>query len=236
MTVVSSGARQRLVVGGLLSASGNDKGHLAPALQEARRVLHQAGLPLAARLQVAGDAGYWSEEGLRFAALNRAWVDVLLKESSPTGPLAHEPGMLKREAFELQPSKRAVVCPAGRAMRGPVRNAFDSCEVYFGVGCAHCPPRARCTRGTCRKLSVRWEYECFGRAMLQRMSQRGAAAGFLASASCSRPLSPFMLSSQPSSLIFRADLQSDRFPKAMPGTCLRSALLARLARVETQDG
>ncbi|WP_375742854.1 transposase [Corallococcus interemptor] len=178
VTVVSSGARQRLVVGVLLSASGNDKGHLAQALQEARRVLHQAGLPASARLQVAGDAGYWGEEDLRFAALNRTWVDVLLKESSPTGPLANEPGMLQREAFVLQPASRTVVCPAGRAMRGPVRDASDACEVYSGVGCADCPQRPRCTRGPYRKLSVRWDYERFRQAMLQRMAQRGAAARY----------------------------------------------------------
>nr|WP_301340547.1 transposase [Corallococcus exercitus] len=86
--------------------------------------------------------------------------------------------MLRREAFTLQPSQRAVVCPAGRTMRGPVRNAFDACEVYFGVGCADCPQRARCTRGACRKLTVRWEYERLRQAMLQRMSQRGAAARY----------------------------------------------------------
>nr|WP_128798225.1 transposase [Corallococcus coralloides] len=178
VTVVSSGVRQRLVVGVLLSASGNDKGHLARALQEARRVLRQAGLPASARLQVAADAGYWSEEDLRFAALNRDWVDVLLKESSPTGPLANEPGMLRREAFEFQPSTRAVVCPAGRTMQGPVRNDFDSCEVYSGVGCADCPQRARCTRGPYRKLTVRWDYERFRQAMRQRMSQPGAIARY----------------------------------------------------------
>nr|WP_128799899.1 transposase [Corallococcus coralloides] len=178
VTVVSSGVRQRLVVGVLLSASGNDKGHLARALQEARRVLRQAGLPASARLQVAADAGYWSEEDLRFAALNRDWVDVLLKESSPTGPLANEPGMLRREAFEFQPSTRAVVCPAGRTMQGPVRNDFDSCEVYSGVGCADCPQRARCTRGPYRKLTVRWDYERFRQAMRQRMSQPGAVARY----------------------------------------------------------
>ncbi|RKI35813.1 IS5/IS1182 family transposase [Corallococcus sp. AB004] len=178
VTVVSSGARQRLVVGVLLSASGNDKGHLSQALQEARRVLHQAGLPASAQLQVAGDAGYWSEEDLRFAALNRAWVDVLLKESSPTGPLANKPGMLPREAFEFQPSTRAVVCPAGRTMRGPVRDTSGACEAYFGVGCADCPLRPRCTQRPRRKLTVRWEYERFRQAMLLRMSQQGAAARY----------------------------------------------------------
>ncbi|QAT86712.1 hypothetical protein EJ065_5176 [Corallococcus coralloides] len=141
-------------------------------------MLRQAGLPASARLQVAADAGYWSEEDLRFAALNRDWVDVLLKESSPTGPLANEPGMLRREAFEFQPSTRAVVCPAGRTMQGPVRNDFDSCEVYSGVGCADCPQRARCTRGPYRKLTVRWDYERFRQAMRQRMSQPGAVARY----------------------------------------------------------
>ncbi len=179
VTVVASGAQQRLVVGVLVGASGNDKGLLEPATQEARRVLHAAGVPLPVRLQVAGDSGYWSQEDLRFAALNAGCVDVLLNEGPASGPLANKPGMLQREAFQLQPSARSVLCPAGRAMHGPVRNNFDQCDVYFGVDCEGCPLRPRCTQGARRTFSVRWEYERLRQAMLQRMSQPGAAARYL---------------------------------------------------------
>ena len=177
-TVVACGAQPRLVLGVLLCASGNDKGLLEGATLEARRVLHAAGVPLPVRLQLAADSGYWSQEDLRFAALNSGCVDVLLKEGPASGPLANKPGMLKREAFLLQSSERAVVCPAGRTMQGPVLNNFDGCDVYFGVDCASCPLHARCTRGKRRTFTVRWDYERFRQAMQQRMQQPGAAARY----------------------------------------------------------
>ncbi|NOK15226.1 transposase [Corallococcus exercitus] len=178
LTVVASGVTQRLVVGVLLTASGNDKGHLEEALQQTRRVLHAAGVPLPVRLQVAGDSGYWSEEDLRFAALHHASVDVLLNPGPATGPLANKPGMFPREAFELQHARRAVVCPAGRPLRGPVRNRFDGCDVYFGVGCRTCHLRPRCTRAKCRTFTVRWEYESLLDAMQARMKQPDAKARY----------------------------------------------------------
>jgi transposase len=178
VTVVASGVQQRLVVGVLLGASGNDKGLLEQAVHEARRVLHSAGVPPPVRLQVAGDSGYWSEEDLSFAALNSSWVDVLLKQASATGPLANKPGMLRREDFQLKPSERTVVCPAGRTMHGPVLNNFDQCEVYFGVGCEDCPLRPRCTQGKRRTFTVRWEYERSRQAMLERMAQPDARARY----------------------------------------------------------
>ncbi|MCY1045864.1 transposase [Corallococcus sp. bb12-1] len=179
LTVVASGVTQRLVVGVLLTASGNDKGHLEEAMQRTRRVLHTAGVPLSTRLQVAGDSGYWSEEDLRFAAHQRPCVDVLLNPGPATGPLANKPGMLQREAFILQHARRAVVCPAGRTMRGPVLNHFDRCEVYFGEGCPTCSLRPRCTHARRRTFSVRWEYEGALEAMLARMRQPDAKARYL---------------------------------------------------------
>ncbi|WP_216619057.1 transposase [Corallococcus carmarthensis] len=178
LTVVASGVTQRLVVGVLVTASGNDKGQLEGAMQQTRRVLHAAGVPLPVRLQVAGDSGYWSEEDLRFAAQHHAWVDVLLNPGPATGPLANKPGMLPREAFELQHASRAVVCPAGRPMRGPVRNRFDRCDVYFGEGCPTCPSRPRCTQARRRTFTVRWEYESLLEAMRTRMRQPDAKARY----------------------------------------------------------
>ncbi|WP_208729986.1 transposase, partial [Corallococcus exercitus] len=179
LTVVASGVTQRLVVGVLLTASGNDKGHLEGAMQQTRRVLHAAGVPLPLRLQVAGDSGYWSEEDLRFAALHHACMDVLLNPGPATGPLATKPGMLPREAFELQHARRAVVCPAGRTMHGPVLNHFDRCEVYFGQGCPTCPLRPQCSQAERRTFTVRWEYEGLLEAMQTRMKQPDAKARYL---------------------------------------------------------
>jgi transposase len=178
VTVVASGVQQRLVVGVLVTASGNDKGHLEHAVQQAREVLWAAGVPTVARLQLAGDSGYWSEEDLRFAEHNSAWVDVLLKEGSATGPLANKPGMLQRQGFVLNPAARSVVCPAGRAMRGPVYDSVNQADSYYGVGCETCPLRPRCTRGRRRTFTVRWQYEQHRKAMLERMAQPGAQARY----------------------------------------------------------
>ncbi len=178
VTVVASGMQQRLVVGVLVTASGNDKGHLEHAVQQAREVLVAAGVPKEVRLQLAGDSGYWSEEDLRFAQLNSSWVDVLLKENSATGPLANKPGMLKREGFELKPSERSVVCPAGRTMRGPVYDSVNQADSYYGVGCETCPLRPKCTRGRRRTFTVRWQYEQHRKAMLTRMAQPDAQARY----------------------------------------------------------
>lgn len=178
VTVVASGAQQRLVVGVLVTASGNDKGHLEPAVEQARRVLHSAGVPMPARLQLAGDSGYWSQEDLRFAALNGHWVDVLLKEGPRTGPLANQPGMLPREDFQLLPQERAVVCPAGRRMRGPIYDRVHQYDNYYGVGCEKCPLRKQCTRGKRRTFTVSWQYEEVRQLMLKRMAQQDAQARY----------------------------------------------------------
>ena len=178
VTVVASGVQPRLVVGVLVSASGNDKGHLEHALKEARRVLHAAGVPPEVPLQAAADSGYWSEEDLRFAQHNKAWVDVLLKEGSATGPGANTPGLLQRTQFQLNASDKTVMCPAGRPMHGPVLDKVGGCEVYFGVGCEACPLRSRCTQGSRRTFTVRWEYERCRAAMLERMAQPDAQARY----------------------------------------------------------
>jgi transposase len=178
VTVVASGVQQRLVLGVLVTASGNDKGHLEAAVHEARRVLHAAGLPTPTRLQVAGDSGYWSEEDLRFAALNASWVDVLLKQGPMTGPLANQPNMLQRDTFQLLPSEKAVVCPAGRRMRGPVYDSVNQADSFYGVGCTQCPLRPRCTRSKQRTFTVRWQYEQYRQLMLERMAQQDAEARY----------------------------------------------------------
>jgi transposase len=178
VTVVASGAQQRLVVGVLVTASGNDKGHLEPAVVQARRVLHSAGVPMSARLQLAGDSGYWSREDLRFAALSSNWVDVLLKEGPRTGPLANQPGVLPREDFQLLPTERAVVCPAGRRMRGPFYDSVHQYDNYYGVGCEQCPLRQQCTRGKRRTFTVGWQYEEVRQLMLKRMAHQDAAVRY----------------------------------------------------------
>jgi transposase len=174
VTVTASGVRSRLVVGVLINAAPNDMGLLEDAVRQARGVLVQAGLPRQALLQVAGDAGYWSEKDLAFAAANSGWVDVLLDEKPETGPLRGEgKNYFGRDDFNLV-SQDEVLCPAGRRMTGPRKDKVNGCLVYFGDGCADCPKRKTCTPAQRRTLSVKWEYEKLRALMRQRMAQEGA--------------------------------------------------------------
>lgn len=229
VTVVASGVQQRLVLGVLLTASGNDKGLLQGAMLEARRVLHAAGVPLPVRLQVAGDSGYWSEEDLRFAALNASWVDVLLKPGPLSGPQANKPGLLKREGFQLLPSERAVVCPAGRRMRGPVYDSVNQCDSYYGVDCASCPLRPRCTRGSRRAFSVRWHYEEFRQSMLLRLGQEGAQARYRQRMATVEPV----FSSLQQDMHFRR--LSSRHPRTIDAEILLKLLAHNVSRLLTRS-
>ena len=174
VTVTASGVSTRLVVGVLINAAPNDLGLLQEAVRQARHVLVEAGLSQQAVLQVAGDAGYWSQEDLSFAAANTSWVDVLVKEKADTGPLrAKGKGYLGRDAFQLL-SQDEVLCPAGKRMKGPRQDKINGCLVYLGDGCADCPMRQACTPARRRIFSVRWEYERVRALMRQRMTQHGA--------------------------------------------------------------
>jgi transposase len=178
-TVVAAGPRERVVVGVLVSGAGSDQGGLGPGLQEARRVLLEAGVSPQARLQAAADAGFWCEQDLAFCQQNASWVDVLVKDLGEKGPLANKPGFFSRADFRLDCDERSGVCPAGRPMRGAAKAQADGSWRYEGQGCGDCPLRARCTSGRSpRTLYVRWDFERGKRFMRQRLAQPDAQARY----------------------------------------------------------
>ncbi len=178
VTVMASGAKSRLVVGVLINAAPNDVGLLEHVATQARQVLHKAGLPTVARLQVAADAGYWNEADLAFAQANAAWVDVLVKEKTNRGRLqAKGSDYFPRDAFRLV-SRDEVLCPADKPMVKTKHQKGPDSYVYKGNGCSRCPKHSACTPSKRRQLVVHWNYEKLRTWMLQRMSQDGAQARY----------------------------------------------------------
>ena len=180
LTVTASGAQSRLVVGVLINAAPNDQGLLEHAVLQARAVLHKAGLPSVASLQVAADAGYWSLPDLSFAQANTSWVDMLIHQKSNRSRLqAKGRPYFTRDAFRLV-SRDEVRCPADKPMRGPTRYKASSPHsfTYRGDGCTSCPKHHACTPSKSRQLVVHWDYEKLRSFMLQRMSQEGALARY----------------------------------------------------------
>jgi transposase len=176
LTITASGAQNRIVVGVLINAAGNDTGLLEAALTQARHMLHTVGLPLVARLQAAADAGYWSQQDLAFAAANTGWVDVLINEREDTSKLqGRGKNYFGRDAFQLR-SVEEVLCPANKRMLGPRRDR-DS-HGYRGDGCEHCLLHAACTPAKQRHLVINWEYERLKTSMRERMGQEGAQARY----------------------------------------------------------
>lgn len=178
VTVTASSAQSRLVVGVLINAAPNDNGLLEHAVEQARQVLHKAGLPTVARIQAAGDAGYWNLPDLAFAQANTGWVDVLVKEKSNRSRLqAKGRTYFNRDAFQLL-SQDEVLCPAGKRMKGPRLHKAPDSYVYLGDGCSRCPKHSACTPSKRRQLLVHWSYEKLRSFMRHRMSQDGATARY----------------------------------------------------------
>jgi transposase len=171
VTATVAGQSERLVLAVIIDAANCDYGHLEPAVRETVRVLNAAGLPPTARLQMAADAGYFSGEDLRFAAEERAWIDLLV---APAKDCARERpgGLFGRDDFQKQ-SNGTVLCPAGRLMRGPTRHDGGRLQ-YEGVGCATCDLKPRCTTAKKRYISIAPEAEANAAKMRARMNEPGA--------------------------------------------------------------
>jgi len=75
---------------------------------------------------------------------SRPFADVLIAPGN-----RGERELFEREHFTTN-SDGALVCPAGRIMRGPTKAGTGL--RYFGVGCADCPLRSRCTTTERREL------------------------------------------------------------------------------------
>jgi len=228
VTVTASGVKSRLVVGVLINAAPNDTGLLQQAAQEARRVLREAGLPEEAVLQMAGDAGYWSQADLEFAATNTHWVDLLVDEKAESGPLRGKgKHYFGRDDFKLV-SQDEVLCPAGKRMTGPRKDKVNGCLVYLGDGCPRCPKRAACTASERRTLHVKWDYEKVGALMRQRMAQEGAQARYQQRMATVEPV----FSSLEDCMGFRR--VSSRLPQTVTAEILLKLLAHNVSRLLTR--
>lgn len=142
VTVGAVGVKARFILALLVDASGSDHGKVGPSLDAMKRVLERVGIGDQV-LGVAYDAGYWSDEDVQ-AAETRAWADVVIAPGS-----RGERALFEREHFTTN-SDGALVCPAGRVMRGPTKAGTGL--RYFGVGCTDCHLRSRCTTAEQRAL------------------------------------------------------------------------------------
>ena len=228
VTVTASGAQSRLVVGVLINAAPNDMGLLQEAAREARRVLVEAGLPEEAVLQMAADAGYWSQADLEFASTNTQWVDVLIDEKAESGPLRGKgKKYFGRDDFKLV-SQHEVLCPADKRMTGPRKDKVNGCLVYLGQGCADCPMRKACTPAERRTLSVKWEYEEQRALMRQRMAREGAQARYHQRMPTVEPV----FSSLEDCMGFRR--VSSRFPQSVTAEIMLKLLAHNVSRLLTR--
>jgi len=158
----------------VVDAAMNDIGKLPAAVEEARRVLTAAGFPADMKMRVRADAGYWVRETLVYAEQNRDWVDILFPEAKKTAK-DREEKFFGRERFKIL--EDGIECPAGKRMRGPLRD--KTWERYRGVGCPECPLRPECTDAQTRTFAIDREYERVANAMRERMSRPDARGYYL---------------------------------------------------------
>lgn len=171
ITVTAAGLSRRLVIALLVDASPNDYGKLAPALEQARAVLQRAGVPPDIPLQATADAGYNTEEDLRFAQEN-PFVDVLVPLETGHHADSLTKGYFGRGHFRVLDDGK-MLCPAGVAMQGPVKNGRVG-AMYRGIGCATCSLKPQCTPHGRRVVTINPTVERRRNAMRQRMNEPGA--------------------------------------------------------------
>ena len=170
-TVVASGVRARLILNVLVDATSSDYGKFGPAMLRAREALRTAGVPLDKPMQVAADAGYFTEEDLTFALNNKDWLDSLIEQRKRHGPRLAVEGAFTLEDFR-RGANNSMTCPAGRLMIGPSRAGPD--VRWLGDGCSSCGLKARCTRGKRRAVVLNLAKETARDDMLRRMEQQDA--------------------------------------------------------------
>lgn len=172
ITVVAAGVQERLVVTVLMDADGHDFGKTSSSLLKVRALFERLRIRNAQGLQVALDAGYWSEVDLQFAADNSDWVDVLIAERSDD-----RPGVFGRSKF-VERDDGTIHCPAGREMRGPYSDGKGRGQRYEGQDCGTCPLKARCTPAATRCLVIRRDYDKLRNRMRERMARPDARARY----------------------------------------------------------
>lgn len=172
VTMTAAGVRERFVVDCLIDADGHDFGKLEGAMTRTRATLESLGVSVE-KMQVAADAGYWSDDDLGFAAENSGWVDVLIAERQMSRRGNDELGARFSPAeFKIGNDGKAT-CPAGVAMLGPYKDGTAS--RYEGRGCAECPLKTRCTTGRRKYLTVNPESLGLRTRMHERLASPEAA-------------------------------------------------------------
>jgi transposase len=172
VTVAAAGVQERLVLSVLVDADGTDYGKAGPALRKVRDLLERFGAFGGTHLRATADAGYWSEDDLKFADENDDWVELLVAERSSASEEERPDGFFSRERFNIDENGNAT-CPAGRLMNGPWSDGKVRIK-YAGVGCATCQLKAKCTSGKQRALYVRPTFEKARSKMRARMAEPGA--------------------------------------------------------------
>lgn len=168
VTTTACGTKERFIVDIFIDADGHDFGKLPNAIRRTREALVAAGVDLQG-MQVAADAGYWSEEDLAFAAANRSWVDVLIASRSESRRRNDQEQPIFGAGDFTQNQDGSITCPAGTRMEGPFRDGEG--QRYHGVGCNVCPFKSRCTNGKRRYLTINPHLHQLQTAMHKRMAE-----------------------------------------------------------------
>ena len=145
-TQIAVDAKHHLIVAAEISRDPTDWKNLEPMASAAKEALGVE------QLKAVADAGYYSHEQMRKCAEQgiEATAPNLQKRKAGAGDYPVE-------AFRHDAEKDCYVCPQGRELRRHQDSvqAGKTYQVYYEkAACADCPVRARCTRGTYRKLAV----------------------------------------------------------------------------------
>ena len=100
-------------------------------------LLDEAGADPAAKPDVVGDSAY--AQGPTLADLEEKGHEVVAK----VPPARNGAGGFSKDRFEIDLSRRRVVCPAGNAV--PIAFGRAGGKANFGPRCADCPLRPECT-------------------------------------------------------------------------------------------
>lgn len=167
ISTMAAGVQARFIVAVLVNAEMNDYGTLESIVEATSSALSRVGVPPQAKLQVAADAGYSAQTDLAFADRVRDRVDILVEGAQEP---QRRPQFFGRDRFTIL-DDRTVICPAGRAMQGPLRHSDG--QHWKGVGCGQCNLRPDCTDGKYRSLLINPELDRLRAAMRTRMAEPG---------------------------------------------------------------
>jgi len=127
-------------------------------------------------VEIYGDSSYGTAELVE--KLEAAGAEANVKVQAPSAPA----GCFGKDAFRIDLEKQTVTCPAGALV--PIRKSADGGGLAsFGIACASCPMRARCTDAKQgRSIRIHPKEET-----LQRTRRRQSSATWRARYRATRP-------------------------------------------------